>query len=335
MTIRGDGDEDTEVATSREMDELKALEQTRSRLETTLGRDENWRALNQAGTQGGEDGVARRTRNTRLEMALADNPFYQAWKHVSEAIKVLRDRGAEPAAEMAPAGDRIRLDQPDKPEPLPTAPLPGLALDGAGDRWSGDLPQDIVDRIRRGPPEAAADDGAEIPGGDVAEPPLEKLETKSLEEPTGARAAPNAPKIPSVAPAAARAEEKAPVAMAAPPAASGERMDRAFDDPVPTPAEPRPPVADDWEEATVTFVTREPRRSSAAHLGAERKASLFERLQDVGGGPEPSGDAFAPRNEEVEEAEVTIVTAEGITARHKAEERAGALRRFRKALSGD
>ena len=82
-------------------DEVSRLEETRARLEATLATDENWRALVRGRSSASdEDAAARRARDTRLEMALADNGVYCAWCHVSEAIAALRgyqaDAGAPP-----------------------------------------------------------------------------------------------------------------------------------------------------------------------------------------------------------------------------------------------
>jgi len=69
---------------------MSLLEATRARLEATLATDENWRALVRGPSASDEDAAARRARDTRLEMALADNDVYCAWRHVSEAIAALR-----------------------------------------------------------------------------------------------------------------------------------------------------------------------------------------------------------------------------------------------------
>ena len=90
----------SQVADSHQ-DEVFRLEETRARLEATLATDENWRALVRGRASGSdEEAAARRARDTRLEMALADNGVYCAWCHVSEAIAALRgyqaDAGAPP-----------------------------------------------------------------------------------------------------------------------------------------------------------------------------------------------------------------------------------------------
>jgi hypothetical protein len=84
------------VADAEVMNELAALEATRSRLEVALSDDENWRALRQTGAHGTEsdESAAHRVRNARLELALLSNPLYRAWKHVDDAIEDLRRNGA-------------------------------------------------------------------------------------------------------------------------------------------------------------------------------------------------------------------------------------------------
>jgi hypothetical protein len=94
------------VAAPSATDELKALELARSRLETLLAGDENWRALTHPVIDDSRPGaaMARLARNNRLEMALAGNELYKAWKHLNDAITFLRakqldtDARAEAAA---------------------------------------------------------------------------------------------------------------------------------------------------------------------------------------------------------------------------------------------
>ena len=266
------------MAASPVKDELTALEGARARLEAALAGDEHWRALQQSPGQGeGEEAettAARRARNTRLKMALAENPLYRAWKHLGEAIAALRASGAD--AERPAA--------------------------------SSELPQEIANLLRDHESQAAppvADEPAEPPG-----------------------------KPEPAAPATADASE--PIAPPAPAAAAGKSaadVDRA----------PRPHpngwTAADQEEATVTFVRREPLLPSAqlpADLGTERASALFERLRGLEEKQElAAGEAaFAPPKD-AEEAEVSIVSEEAARLRREAEERAGTIRRLRKALSGD
>jgi hypothetical protein len=268
------------VAASGVTDELASLEQARARLETALAGDEHWRALRQSPGQGedeeAEASAARRARNTRLEMALAENPLYQAWKHLGEAIAALR----------ASAADAER--------PAPPSELPDEIADLLRDHASPDAP----------PP-------ADTP----AEPPS---------EPERATAPDPAESSPPVEP---------PAPVAAPDKIPADDVDRA-----PRPP-PNGPTAADQEEATVTFVRREPLLPSArlpADLGTNRDTALFERLRGLEDKRQPpAGEAaFAPPKD-AEEAEVTIVSAEATRLRREAEERAGTIRRLRKALSGD
>ena len=103
---------------------------------------------------------------------------------------------------------------------------------------------------------------------------------------------------------------------------------------------PNGPTASDQEEATVSFVRREPLLPSAqlpADLGTDRASALFERLRGLE--EERAGRRKARRpslpSQDAGEAEVTIVSAEAARLRREAEERAGTIRRLRKALSGD
>ena len=106
-----------QVADSHQ-DEVSLLEVARARLEAALATDENWRALMRGPAFApDEDAAARRARDTRLEMALADNGVYCAWRHVGEAIAALRGYQADAGA----------------PPPTPQS----------------ELPPDIVELIRR------------------------------------------------------------------------------------------------------------------------------------------------------------------------------------------
>ena len=258
------------MAASGVTDELTALEQARSRLETALGSDENWRALQQAPGQGddADASAARRARNTRLKMALAENPLYQAWKHLGEAIDALRKSAAE--AERAAA--------------------------------SGELPEEIARLLR-----SHASEEAPPVADEPVEPPDEsELGTRPIEPPVA-------------------------------PATAGKTMVDV--DAAPSP-HPNGRAVADQEEATVSFVRREPLLPSAqlpADLGTERASVLFERLRGLGehSGPAATTAAFARPSDGAEEAEVSIVSAEGARERREAEERAGTIRRLRKALSGD
>jgi hypothetical protein len=265
------------VAASRVTDELTSLEQARSRLEAALSSDEHWRALQSvAHDDVAEASAARRARNTRLKMALAENPLYQAWKHVNEAIDALRDGGADTERSAAPSP----RDGQTVAAPGDLAPVGHTARGHAGS---------LVGRLQANTPFQGA--------GHADDPPPSELG--------------------QVVPPAA---EKSP--------------------PMPPPI-PRTPVgigAADPEEATVTFVRREPLLASVeppAELGAEPASSLLARLRAPSREPEPREEAFAPPDGGSEEAEVVIVTVESARERREAEERAGTIRRLRKALSGD
>jgi hypothetical protein len=94
------------LAPSGTTQDLVALEQARAQLEAALAADENWRALRKAeGRTGAPDSAARSARNTRLKMALAENPLYQAWRHLGDAIAALHESRArsEAAAKEAAA----------------------------------------------------------------------------------------------------------------------------------------------------------------------------------------------------------------------------------------
>jgi hypothetical protein len=102
------------------------------------------------------------------------------------------------------------------------------------------------------------------------------------------------------------------------------------------------PAFTDPPEATVTFVVREarapllPSADQSADLGTERKSALFDRLRDLDEvAPEQAGQTHSLADAADEEAEVTIVTVEQLKEMRAADERAGIVRRFRKALSGD
>ncbi len=131
------------MAAASPMDELEALEQARARLEAALAEDENWRALRKPVPHDPRPSaaMARLARNNRLEMALAGNELYRAWKHVNVAIEALRarhpdeasrshDRGAEahggPRAEAALRTarrlmQRLEAVQAEPPEPAASA----------------------------------------------------------------------------------------------------------------------------------------------------------------------------------------------------------------------
>lgn len=299
-----------------ESDDLALLEQTRSRLETALSRDEHWRALTLSSAQsGGAEDAARRARNKRLEMALAENPFFRAWKHVSEAIEALRERAAADAAVNAPITEPAEVPIEPGVEPsIETGLVTGADAGAAPPARSGlaeriaaeagdafELPKDILDLIRAGSPDAAAP-------GQPSEP-----DEAAVPGPAAAR---SRVVIPSVAAASGKAEGQG---------ASQARRAPAREAPA-------------WEEASVTFVTREARTAPPAEglpadPGAERAPVLFARPRNAKRQAE-AGDETPPGPDE-EEAEVSIITPEMKEAQRKAEEAAAKVRRLRKALSGD
>ena len=84
------------------------------------------------------------------------------------------------------------------------------------------------------------------------------------------------------------------------------------------------------------FVTREP--ASARSPGSDATSAPPERPNLDAEDPPGVKDALDipyPPNGEIEEAEVTIVTAEVIQERQQTAHRDGNLRRFRKALLGE
>ncbi len=110
----------------RPQDVLDVLRQARARLQTLLEVDEHWRALTRGPTPAGDpDAAARRARDMRLEMALATNAAYRAWRHVGEAIAVLSSEKSEKEA----------------PAPVPSA--------GAAPGDASELPPHIADLLRR------------------------------------------------------------------------------------------------------------------------------------------------------------------------------------------
>jgi len=273
------------VAASDVKDELAELERARLRLEAALASDEHWRAL-QAPMPGEKTATseARKARDMRLEMALATNPTYRAWKHIVEAMEVLRERPLEADEEPVRAGEAA------------SSPCDGEAGPG---------------------PEAVAEEEAVRVGP-----------TADAAPPAADGAAPTMPEQPASTDAAVEVAE--PVA-----AAASEQPHLSPDDSRPKALRLPPQGA---EEATVTFVRKKPRQpllpaaTMPADLGTQRRSALFDRLRSVKEEEEPAKTAFAPP-EDAEEADVVIVPRD--SAAPQAEARAGRVRRFRKALSGD
>jgi hypothetical protein len=299
--------------------ELKVLETARARLEAGLSADENWRALKQARAEDPspvEDRAHRRLRDARLELTLLSNPLYRAWKHVDDAIEVLRKN-------QETQGDASALDS-----------VHLLVSGNAAKEVTSlaNLSRGIARLMQRRMPDADA------------EPALTTLE--SLQAP-----APPAPVISEPATAfedpSVWTEEEGIAQMAQSPqdGKSGARQDGSrsvvSDTAAPRPQRraPRPPPLDlddplfdprfDPEEATVTFVTREP----ASRRGtADRKPVSPEQAENSSPN---AGDAPFSAGVDVEEAEVTILTPEERKQNDEAAQRDGNRRRFRKALLGD
>jgi hypothetical protein len=100
-----------------------------------------------------------------------------------------------------------------------------------------------------------------------------------------------------------------------------------------------PAVRPDAPEASVTFVVRDV-QAPTAQAGqappdsmAQHSAARLERLRSLEA-PEVTGGSRAAGSPDAE-AEVTIISAEGRRQQREAEEEAGHVRRFRRALSGD
>ena len=290
------------MATSPISDELGALEQARSRLEAALSDDENWRALTQPGKDedSAEARAARQARNTRLELALADNAHYQAWKHVNGAIDALRTRS---------------LAQPQAAESFVRPASTGEAARGADD-----LPENIATLLRDATPQSvqqvdepvAPAAGAQSPSGRAGL--VERLE--QLEDGQAAAAAesavrPGVEASPDVQGQASKQERKAKSGPADPPEATVTFVVREARAPLPPSAELQ------------------------SDLGAEPDSALIDRLRSLEEKPVPPGETYSPSKVSGEEAEVTIVSAEDLKQRREAEERGDIVRRFRKALSGD
>ena len=195
--VEDDGDrswQEERVAASGVTDELTALEQARSRLEAALAGDEHWRALMQAGGAEGAVGqsAARRARNRRLEMALAENSLYQAWRHLNEAIAALRESATLAERSATPAADGV---QAGKPAPArPPTPAGARAADAdrkpRNRRGPADPEEATVTFVRR----QALLPSAELPadlGSDRASALFERLRglAQELASPQGAIAA--------------------------------------------------------------------------------------------------------------------------------------------------
>jgi hypothetical protein len=254
-------------------DELRMLEEARFRLEAALAGDENWRALTRAPARGAADEMseAHRARNKRLEMALAGNEFYQAWKHLNGAIEALRIKRLEDA--QAQGWD----DAGRAPDEMQQQVAASAA---------------VADAMRALPPRL-----------------MRRLEALERQQPD-AQIASSPPARPGDS---------------ARPQRSGRKVKST---------NPEPP------EATVTFVVRattSPSGTITQTTGGSDEGSepsWLERRRGQGGGALERHDG-AQRARDVEEAEVTILTPEGLEEQRKAEEEAGVVSPFRKVLSGE
>ena len=258
------------MSTASARDELEALEQARSRLEAALAGDENWRALTRAPARGvaaDEMSEAHRARNKRLEMALADNDFYQAWKHLNGAIEALRIKRLEDA--QAQRGDDARRVRDEMQQQASASAA-------------------VADAMRALPPRL-----------------MRRLEALERQQPDAQIAS----------------SRRAHPGDTTHPQRSGRKV---------KPANPEPP------EATVTFVVRattSPPETTAQAAGGNDQVSEPSWLERRRASARHDGAAQFARD--VEEAEVTILTPESLEEQRKAEEHAGVVSRFRKALSGE
>jgi hypothetical protein len=298
------------VDTSPIADELSALEQARSRLEAALASDENWRALTQPGRDddSAEARVARHARNTRLEMALAGNALYQAWKHVNGAIDALRTRS---------------VVQVQAAEPL----VRPAAADKAGpESGDGDLPDDVAALLRDAAPE-------DMPHGEHHD--------DDTDEPIAAAGGPSPTARAGLVQRLERLEEEAPATEGESSAGPDVEANPSVQGEAPKQERKGQPGPADPPEATVTFVVREhrapllPSAELPPDLGTQRNSALFDRLRSLEEPTAPPAETYSPSKDSGEEAEVTIVSVEGLRQRREAEERDDIVRRFRKALSGD
>jgi hypothetical protein len=344
--------------------ERASLEATRSRLEAALSRDENWQALKQSRLQAaGEENPSHRLQDARFELLLLSNPLFRAWKHVDEAIEALGRN--EPLPERTTASGR--------PISVPFLPSPNAAKEL---RSLADLSQGIARLIERGLPQSdrhTAHTGAEaeepLPAA-APQPSQSAHANTNTDEPAPAAAPqPSEPLLAeddasreieaeserlisaaaeAVEPAQSNASRIAPPPPAEPqivPASARPVADRAKYEPRPLDREyddrEEPPFGFglDEEEATVTFVTRDPapsRRSAApqAHAGVDPTWTPPRGRNEPVPGANLTDTPYALGGE-VEEAEVTILKSEDIKERQETAQRDGNLRRFRRALLGD
>lgn len=348
--------------TSQEIaDKLATLEEARSQLEAALASDENWRALRQGDLHDDDWSSARQARDTRLAMALEANPLYRAWQHVNEAIDALRVDGPqiEPPRALDPGGaqreenlktgevtgelpedilsilrrDAARAEPAPRVEPRDQQHL----LDADRAHATAALAENKIDNAERDTRHELA---ARVPSSQSSELArrMDRIDA-GLREMDVREAEIEIVREPAKRKAPSESLKQVPQG-SLPRAAASEDPASKNEAPVGGGGVGRIP---ERVEATVTFVTRAPRVSLLpatqipADLGSERKTQLFERLRGVGdaAAPEPAHESFAASRGPVEEAEVTIMTAQAARQKQQADQRTGAVKRFLKALSGD
>jgi hypothetical protein len=119
---------------------IAALERARAELESALGADRHWRALQGAGAS-----------RAAHEQALAENPVFRCWQQLNGAIDELRRRG-QSGAQAGPASARRRIALRDILERIRSDP----ALQDAG-------PQAAASESERRHPARTAASDAEPP----------------------------------------------------------------------------------------------------------------------------------------------------------------------------
>ncbi|HJZ45104.1 MAG TPA: hypothetical protein VJ233_15400 [Hyphomicrobiaceae bacterium] len=286
------------MAESAMTKERAALEATRSRLEAALSEDENWRALKQLRTQpAGDQGAQSRLRDARLALLLLSNPLFRAWKHVDDAIEDLRKNDSL----------SMRLSATGTLAPAHVLTSGSLAKEVTS---LADLSRGIARLIQRGMPEADH------------EPALATIETDAAEA--------DAARQTREPPPAAAEESQEPAVKRQPLAAPVEKPTARKRD------EPALGYGADAEEATVMFVTRE---SASTRSSGTDRTSARHGQPNVSAVDQPGVEGASvtpyPPSGLVEEAEVTILTEEGVKQRQETAQRDGNLRRFRKALLGE
>ena len=234
-------------------------------------------------------------------MALAGNAHFQAWKHLNGAIDALRSRA---------------VAQAQAAEPLVRPPQGGAATRAAA------LPDDVEALLRSEAP-------ADTPTAALSEAQGGPQRTEPCPAPAAAAGGASQSASARLVDRLGQMEQSGDEGML-----GGQGRAQAM-------ARQAPPVAADPPEATVTFVVREtrapvPSSETAVDAIAERNGSAqFERLHSLEDVPGPTAATYLASGVAEEEAEVTIVSVESLKQRREADARAGIVRRFRKALSGD